>query len=379
MQVRHNFTSGGLKHVDTLHQSGTSSKQDHFLRNTRRNDLSTTAKPPASRTTRSQLQLQYPDPLSPPTKRRRLDFPQNSSETEDFPVPPQHLLNGNTETVSSAVSDRDLKEMYGITGTDSHQERVKKVRPTPLRNIDLERSSANGARRWIPDNDTDLDGALFMKRAKQERKNRLSTSEEELDQSQLISRAVSKNPSHSTADEEIGRTQRQSSNAERYFATPRTSKMSRRLSDGTSPDVLHDSEKTSARTLRKLPTLSNSPTHALSASKRFSLKQFICSGFLEADAYDVEVDEKRKTFGIHYKDPEIMKDALTNPIPVSKIVKMSFRCDEDANLVMLMLSSSNLPSNRCFLDFGTSQKACNQFLSLIQELEFNIKVVARSR
>lgn len=375
-QSNGNFASGGLRPVDTI----TSSKNAHYQASVHRD--------------RSGLVLKKDSPIQTyqftqrephPPKRRRTRSPERSIEFLAGPVSRSHDVSTRSPNLAVTRARKTSFNEAGSTSTDAPH--APQARPTALRNIHLShpnkpKEDRRDRRQNSPDdlfdeNITGQDEANFTRAARRERTSRSTdTDEDKAGRRSLRSPKITRN--HRVVQD--GTEKKEAANSHRHARpdlTPHIPKMAARLDE--SPDVLQVAATTSARSKRLFAGPSKSPPLSAPPGKRVSLQRFIVPGFLNTKDCEAEVVARTKTCYFPYRDPLLSKDAVLK-ISIQKIIRIEFPGDNGgANLVRLSLSTGVLCGNQCFLDFGTSEKACSDFTALILELSPGIKQHARKR
>jgi len=355
------------------------SPQQHQLRLTRSQHFSQLP-PNTDPSKRSKTQPQATSTLRghgvdrPPAKRRKLDSPvrddlHNGIGLDSGLAVSQGAVNSRSKGRHN-IQSSDLAASYGFEEPNPPASRLNTngVKHTPLRGLAVvgrqpHQATSRNARGISPDHLMD-DESSFMKNATRQRKAGHFDSDDDQALSGTSSRDVS------------GLYEQRHKRSPSTPITPLASKVAEGY-DKMSPDELSSSTASTTRQGRRGILLS--PTdHSTPPGQRFTLRNFVCHGFIAVPAYEVEVFPSTKSFVVHYRAAEIVKDALTPVIPLSKISHLVIPETEETNCIMLRLRAPCLLQNKCFLEFE-SPKALSEFCHLVCNHESTISITNRSR
>lgn len=263
----------------------------------------------------------------------------------------------------------ELASQYNFTKPDLLPTQLSSgTKHTPMRDLALRENSPDE----LMDNEE-----TFMKNVKKQRQQDQCSSDDSqlFPQTALRKRTTAANSR--TATQDRGRAQ-DHSQPRRVLAdvTPKTPKFAARCYEG-SPDALHSTVQTSKRSKRSAPIPPSPPDDPSPPGVRFQLKHFVCKGFVDVEAYEIEIFAHKKTFSLRYKNEELMKDALISGKSLSKILKVVFPDSLETNIAILHLSLNTLPGDRCFLEFS-STKVLSDFLHYLFDIDRTIRFEPRT-
>jgi len=380
-QSKHNF-----QYATTRQHSGLASTETSPSQTSLAAPFKASSKPSAAgqsqHQTRSTLAYQgrTVDGLS--NKRRKLESPARPHSTRE-PNAPSEMPQVKTTSPHIIPSDsgpRGLASAYGFEEleTDLSNHSKDRVKHTPLRSLATHSASVGDTYhdRMRADSPDDLiepskarseSPGQFFKSARQQRFNGQYDSDDDQDMHMRFVQAKKSTNIHTATRE---RTQAHRPPASITPKTSRQSKIAARL-EAESPDQLHSLEQTSRRA--KNTGLPLSPPEQFPIGRKFRLRSFVCTGYVDTCNYEVEVFEDNRTFSLKYWHAELGQDALIDEIPVSKIISVLLPEESgDVHIAMLKLRSSVVSHNMCFLEF-TSEKSLNDFVHLVSDLDNSIK------
>lgn len=384
MQSRKNFAPG-LKPFDTLNSNNASSRSIHYNQKVSRGPEAST---PTNKKARPLLIAERSPYDFHPSKRPRTKSPEPRRELRGH----TGLRNRDTRSAVSPTSRANQDVLNGTESTITKSAPAAQVKPTPMRNISSQPTRTPDQSRHrsrskprptspdrlsgvVPDRHVERNehnGAQFMRDAHIERQRRGSVTDSEQDHQSDAKFLI---PAERLRSATTGAGPRASGRIDRTVRTPQPSKMLARLQE--SPDVLQVGPVTSVNTKRIFTSPSKSPPRTRPNGVMFDLKQFIFDSGLALENCAVEVCEKN--FSIQYKDPKVLKDAIST-YPISKIIRIYHpRTEDDTNVIRLSFSAGVIPGNSCFLDFGNSLKSYVEFVRFIEASDPKIVMYAKGR